>query len=323
MFKKLKDFNPILIFEFVSNQTEKLNKVLVLILEKIASSLDKIGEAISSFALRKGVYKFFRLTSFPWHFIVIIVWKRILNAQKKGLLVYDAPGLHIIFGVPGSGKSSLAYELIERIRLKTKMKPSYINYPFEKVRLSEDKKYYYKYHQIYSMNDFFGNGVIKQLFNHKLFGSVVIDEAHTVFQPRNNRSRDYNDIFLPLVEYTTKIRQYIGHMFALTQMGRMDIQFMMLATTLTEVEIDIGFDYPEWLLKDGRFRVKPLGWNVKQYKIDSFGNFSTQPVNAFYVKNEYADFDYFDTYATRGDYSHVRMDYPTNYKKTKVKGSVY
>lgn len=318
MITKFKQFNPEIIFEKISFIIDKLNNWLVMAQDIIASSVDAVGKIIADFSLRDGVYKVLRIASFPWHFLIILAWIRIKRASMVKPLIFDKPGLHIIFGVPGSGKSSLAFELIERIRTGTKMKPSYINYPFEKTRLSEDQTYYFKYHQVYDVREFFNNNIVQKVFNHKMFGSVVIDEAHSVFQPRNNRKSEYNESFLPLIEYTTKIRQYIGHMFALTQMGKMDIQFMMLATTLCEVEIDIGFNYPDWLLKDGRFRFKPLGWRIKQYKIDNFGNFNHKPINKFYIKNKFGDLDYFDTYATRNDYSHVQMDYPTNYEKAKI-----
>ena len=315
--KKIKNFDPIIIFEKIGLLLELFNTKRTKLLTFIALKIDKAGELLSSITLKRQVYKFFRYISWPWHYIVIFIWI-LYKKFKKDSLIYDKPGIHIIFGVPGSGKSSLSYELIERIRQETKLKPSYINYPFEKKRLSEDQEYYFKYHQVYDFSDFFSYNIMKKRPNHLIFGAMVIDEAHSVFNPRNNKTTEYNDVFGPFIDFAVKVRQHIGHIFMLTQMGRMDIQIMMLATTITEVDIDIGFDYPDWLKETGLFRFKPLGWTIKSYQIDSFGNIEQKKFKKFYVKNKYANFDYFDSFATRNDYNHVAMDYPTNYRIERI-----
>ncbi|HTO17363.1 MAG TPA: zonular occludens toxin domain-containing protein [Edaphocola sp.] len=319
-FKKIKDFDPYIIFEKVSKLLELLHDQSFKIKQKIAATIDKIGAAFYNFGYQKRIYKWFRYLSFPWHFILIIIYVTRVRLRNRGKLIYDQPGIHVIFGAPGTGKSSLSFELIERIRLKTKMKPSYINYPFEKQRLSEDESYWFRYHNLYSFDDHFKYNTMRKRFNHIVFGSIVIDEAHSIFNARNNRTREYNDVFGPFIEYSTKIRQHMGHIYMLTQMGRMDIQIMMLAQSITEVEIDIGFDYPDWLRDTGLFRFKPLKWRLKEYKINSFGELNQKRFRKFVVKNEYANLDYFDSFATRNDYDHVPLDYPSNYEIKTIGG---
>ncbi len=319
-YQRLKDFDPAL-FDKSIETFDKINDLFVKIQDKLAVAIDKMASAFSAFILSKPIYKLYRLVSFPWHFIAILIYKLYKKLKSRGILIYDRPGIHIIFGVPGSGKSSLSYELIERIRLETKLKPSYINYPFEKHRLSEDGSYIYRYHNLYAFEDYFNYNIMRKRFNDTMFGSIVIDEAHGIFNARYNKTREYNQSFRPFIEYSTKIRQNMGQIFMLTQMGKMDIQIMMLATSITEVSIDIGFDYPDWLLETGLFRFKPLGWKITQYVIDSFGNIEHKKGRKkFYVKNEYANMDYFDSFATRGDYDHVPLDYPSSYTTVQVKG---
>lgn len=320
MLKRLKQFDPYIIFEKVSSFLELLNEQAFKIRQKIAVTINKIGAAFSKFGFNKVVYKIYRYLSFPWHFVAIIIYVTKVRLRNKGRLVYDAPGIHVIFGAPGTGKSSLSFELIERIRLHTKRKPSYVNYPIEKRRLSEDGSYTYRYHNLYAFSDYFRYNTMQKRFNHNIFGSIVIDEAHSIFNPRNNRTREYNDVFGPFIEYSTKIRQHMGHIYMLTQMGRMDIQVMMLAQSITEVEIDIGFDYPDWLKETGLFRFKPLKWRIKQYSINSFGELDQKRYKKFVVKNKYANLDYFDSFATRNDYDHVPLDYPSNYQIKQVGG---
>lgn len=318
-YQRLKDFDPKL-FDKPIEIIDRITNVIIKIQARIAESIDQVASVFSAFILNKTFYKIYRFLTFPWHFIAIIIYKIYKKIKARRMLIYDRPGVHIIFGVPGAGKSSLVYELIERIRLETKMKPSYINYPFEKFRTAEDGSYIYRYHNLYKFEDYFNYNIMRLRFNDKLFGSIVIDEAHSIFNARYNKTREYNQSFRPFIEYTTKIRQNMGQIFMLTQMGRMDVQIMMLAATLTEVEIDIGFDYPDWLLNSGIFRFKPLGWKITQYNIDSFANIEQRRGRKkFYIKNTYADMDYFDSFATRGDYDHVPMDYPAGYQLVQVK----
>lgn len=273
--------------------------------DKIWYKIDKQKKIIDN-----PLYKKFRYLTFPWHFLWIIVY--LLSKRKKNdRLIYDLPGVHIIVGPPGCGKSSLQFMLAERFRLKTG-KPSLINSDFEKARLSEDKTYYFKYHYLYNFTDFWRDRRMVQLPNHKIAASLIIDEGHRILNYRENGSTEYNDKFMPFMNYAVLVRKYIKHIYFSTQMGKVDIQLMHLAQSLTQPRVDIGFDYPDWLVETGAYRFKIKGFFIDQFSIDANGEKSAKPVKSFYIKNEWADFDSFETMAMNDVYDHVKMYQPNN-----------
>lgn len=265
---------------------------------------------------KNPVYKLLRLLTFPWHYFFIWGWL-IYKKRKNKKLIYDEPGVHIIIGPPGSGKSSLMYLLIERLRI-IEGKPSYINSSFEKARISEDGEYKYKYHQLYKFNDFFRDRKTILEPNEMLYASLCVDEGHRLLNYRENGTTDYNDRFVPFMDYAVQVRHKIKRIYFSTQMGKADTQLMNTAKTITAPRADIGFKYEEWLLESGLFRFNILGFHIDVYDRDINGEKSSKPIKSFYIKNDWADFDYFDTYAMKDSNIHIPKHYPTNMIKGRL-----
>lgn len=262
------------------------------------------------------IYKRFRILTFPWHFLWILSYL-LSRLKQDAKLIYDKPGVHIIIGPPGCGKSSLLFMLIERLRMLFG-KASFINSDFEKARLSEDKQYKFRYHFLYKFTDFWRDRKMIQKPNHYIASSLVIDEGHRILNYRENGSTEYNDKFKPFMDYAVLVRKFINLIYFSTQMGKVDIQLMSLAQSITQPRVDIGFDYPDWLLETGAFRVKILGFYIDQYGLDINGEKTQKPIKSFYIKNEWADFDYFDTMAMNDVYDHVPTYKPKNMIKERV-----
>lgn len=262
------------------------------------------------------LYRMVRYCTFPWHFIWILGF---IIGSKTAFkpLIYDKDGIHIIIGGPGCGKSSLLYYLMERIRILFG-KPSYINSMMEKPRLSEDRSYRFIYHVLYKFTDFWNSRRMIKVPNHKICGSLGIDEGHRELNYRENGTSEYNDKFIPFIKYAVLVRKYIKKIYITTQMGKVDTQLMALAESITQPRIDIGFDYPDWLIESGIFKFKILGFYIDVYGKDINGDKTTKPISSFYIKNEYADFDYFDTYAESDAYDHLPMDDPKNIIRERI-----
>jgi hypothetical protein len=274
--------------------------------KRLAYKQKHLSELYSKAILSESFYKKARYLTFPWHWIIIVAW--ILTRHETKSIPFDEPGVQIISGGPGAGKTSCAYEIIERDRILNG-KPWYINTPFEKVRSDYEANLKFRYHALYDFSDFWSDRKTHKIPNHILYGGMVIDEIHRILNPRYNNTNEYNDKFEPFSDYAVVVRHFIKKIIATTQMNRVDIQFEQLAKYFHRVRIDIGFDYEDWLVDTGLFRFKPLGWYVETYTVDASGRDSIKvPYKTWYFPQQYANMDYYNTYSMSQAYSHVKMD---------------
>lgn len=253
-------------------------------------------------------YKRIRFITFPWHWIWIWTYM-IIKKTKYDHILLDEPGFHVIGGNTGDGKTSLANEYIER-SIALFNKPWYVNSDFELPRYNEDFKAYVKRHRYIEFEDVWSDWKMHIQLNKYKFGGYVIDEIHRIFDYRLNQTNEYMSKFKPFRDYCVLIRKHIGRIIGITQMNKLDIQLMQLVKYWHKPKIDIGFDYEDWMLETGAFRFKPLGWKIQTFTVDLSDSSSTQlvPYKKWYLKQEFADFDYFNTYALADAYSYLPMD---------------
>lgn len=249
-------------------------------------------------------YKNARKYTYPLHWTWILWWKFFQKKHQKTNLLYS-PGIHILSAPPGLGKTSLVYNTIE-----SKGGRSYINNRFEKVRPyvpdpALGLTYYYKKHTLFTFTDFWRNGKQWSQPDHARYQSIVLDELHQELNYRNNGTKEYNEKFLPFMDYGVIVRHKIGCIYITTQMNKVDVQLMQLAT-FYEVEIERGFDYQHWKNVSGKFENRILGWRVTAYKplITPSGGIDLKKLKAFYVPCT-ADMEYYDTYSMRHAFKNV------------------
>lgn len=288
--------------------SEQFSKYMTNFSSSLAYKQKNISVNYSKFILSETFYKKARYLTFPWHWIVIVAWILTRNQVKR--IPFDEPGVQILSGGPGAGKTSCAYEIIERDRY-INHKPWYINTPFEKPRIDKEAGIKFRYHPLFNFEDFWSERKTHKIPNHIRYGGMVIDEIHRILNPRYNNTTDYNDKYEPFSDYAVVIRHYIKRIIATTQMNRVDIQLEQLARFFHRVRIDIGFDYEDWLVDTGIFRFKPLGWYVETFTVDASGRDSIKvPYKSWYFPQQYANMDYYDTYSMSGAYNHIKMDRP-------------
>lgn len=281
------------------------------LIKNIFTSKDKSGKFIST-----DFYKKIRYLTFPWHWIWIIAWM-ISKLKDKREFIFDKPGVHIVIGPPGCGKSSFVFMLMERIYTLFH-KTCYINAANEKPRLSENGLYKYLRYILYEFTQFWSNRRTLETPNHIIAEALVIEEGHRILNYRENGTTEYNDKFIPFIKYAVLVRKYIKRIFFITQMGKVDTQLMSLAQTIVQPRIDIGFDYQDWMVETGAFRFKIIGFYVDIFALDVNGEKSQKPIKSIYIKNEWADFDYFDTMAMNDAYDHIPINQPKNVIKERI-----
>lgn len=249
-----------------------------------------------------------RKLTWPLHHIWIGIYKDLKRKDEELFdLIDETEGLQIIGGNTGSGKTTLANDVIEK-SLRLNNKPWYINMEFEKPRYSEKHKALVRYHRFMPFEDVWSDWRMHIRLNQYIYGGYVIDEIHRIFDYRQNQTSDYMSKFVPFRDYAVLIRKHIKKIIGITQMDRLDIQLMHLVKLWHKPRIDIGFDYEDWMLETGLFRFKIKGWYIDTYTVNTanYGDMLV-PVKSWYRKAT-ANFDYFDTYAGNDAYNHVPMD---------------
>ena len=268
----------------------------------------------SEFVLKDNIYRKIRTLTRPLHKIWIWAWLNSLYREQEQY-PFNKPGVYIICGEPGAGKSSLAFEIMTRTLKKTG-KGSYINTAIENPKVNSNTFQTYLYHPKYQLTDFFQKGKILKWPNQYKFSAIHIDEIHRELQYRQNQSSEYMDIFKGLMEYAVGIRHYIGHMFCYTQMDKVDTQMMSLgANNILNVQIKKGFNYRLWL-ETGKFEITILGWNLSFYiATQSGGTWNKVKTHETFLKRTFC-LEEFNTYNLRKNLKDVEFDKSCKTSKT-------
>ena len=295
-----------------------LNELASRIIKQLINLTHAIFSAYSKIMESKSVFKVFRFITFPLHWLWIAVWRWSIKPKEKKI-PFDDEGFMIITGIPGAGKSSLAFEIMNR-SLALYGKPWYINSKMERPKYNDIEQIYYRNHAMYEFKDFWSDGKMHERPNNLLFGGMVIEEFHRELNYRESNTREYKDVFVPFMNYLVTVRKSIKHIIALTQMNKVDVQMMNVACHISEVKINIGFNYPDWLLRTGAFKLQPLGFYIETYTVVNqlSGGYEKGNIKKWYLKSKYTDWDTFDTYAEKDDYNHIPLHYPAATKKVRI-----
>lgn len=305
--KKFDGFN-----RFVLNTTEKIE---LNVLDPVAASLVKIYEANEDLTLKmigavdqfiqsigklnhgvlsgtaevqKALYPIARWITVPGSYIFYALRKRWINRYRDSLY---ATGIHAFIAPPGGGKSSLAYQIAETLRLKTG-KGSSFNTDLEKPRFDKLTGNNIKYHDVFEMFDKFGIeevtnsrgetrtiATLREKFDANFLEALFFDEFISALNRRNNKSADYNGVFLAIFNLLVHKRHInkseldrgIERIYFIQQIDAFDGLLDKSIDYKHEIEVDLDCTYPEWLMT-GLFTKHILGWRVKTYIKDKKRN---------------------------------------------------
>lgn len=244
------------------------------------------------------------------------------NKEKFDYLLSN--GVHFITALQGGGKSSIAYNLAEYI-YENEGTQCYLNASFEKARFDETKQKWIKHHQYFKLSEFFNaipdtydkKGNVKKYkivqlkkFN-KNFKTIILDEWLTEMNHRQNKTTDYNDVFLALIAMIAHMRhQGIKRIYVLSQIDNTDIQLTSMFKYHHEVQVKLGNSYFNDFLKNHTLENKIVGWHVDTYKVKR--NRKKRSTDEILIKKRFvkatADFKYFDTFSMAGKYENLPED---------------
>jgi len=214
------------------------------------------------------------LFPFMWFWAVILYWFR--PPIKRN-------GIHVITGVTGGGKTLLAHTLS-----LSDMNKGYTVY--SNSRFNSGVKYI-------EIEDYFDNFEQKKPLEN---GIVIFDEIQRQFNKRQNRRNDYNEIFVPLIEWLTTHRHNgVPRVYFLTQSyAQLDVQLQNLIHNIHVVTTSSLPDFKVWLRSDK--------WSV-----------TFRPFKVFYFSKKRSEIDKDDIqkYIQYSD----RKVYNKNVKHGKVK----
>lgn len=256
-----------------------------------------------------SVARLIRYGTLPWSQVILKGYKYLFSNYKQDPIFQ--PGIHMVRAKVGGGKSLLSYILAEIFRLKTGL-GSYFTSPVEKPRITEDGLWKYVYHRVINLNDYFDeNGNKIKKFNSKKHKAIHKDERHLEFNPRNNKSAEYNKKYQPQQQDEILMRhQGITHIYKYSQYMKLDSQDMQALTYMHDVETIKDIPLRKWL-EDGLFNVIPLVLKVSSFVIDySFkGEMSRKKVKTTYIEVPYEVLKYYDTHAESYRFDGIPVDY--------------
>lgn len=188
---------------------------------------------------KKVKYIFCRRNVFVWLFSVI---KALINNLKTSDILHNN-GSHIITAYPGGGKTLLASHIIGEV-------------DSEKYFFIANMPEFPGYENVYSFNiyDIFKDGEQVASFptrDHKgreLY-AIIFDEINLSFNRRMNRTTEYNDVFMGLVEFIiTHRHQDVPRIYFLGQ--KLELQ---------DTQLQSLFKYQHDIIKSRRWpRYKPF-----------------------------------------------------------------
>lgn len=239
-----------------------------------------------------AVYWWFRYSVLPVsYYITRLVWWWI-GGEDDAIL--HAEGMHYIEGFTGAGKTLLAFHIVHEKRAMIG-KNSYISAPFDLTHK----------HKVFKMGDYFGDGKIKKRFDNRKYATVVFDELHRDFNRRQNKKTEYNDVFVPAINYFTIHRhQGFRNLYFISQLES-DTQLMSIMRFRHKVYLKKSPLFWHWLFT-GKKRVIPKKWYIET--MQKTPNDEWVLVKQWKKRVNVALLDVFDTHAYRHDLDDVPYD---------------
>lgn len=260
---------------------------------KISTSYEKLFSRYFDFA---------RKTTIPINWPYFVLLKMGLISEVNILL---RPGVHFVTALQGGGKSSLAFDIAWEVLRKTG-KSVYVNANFEKARLDPITGKHYKYFKEFKLMEYFNisaredNPEIKvsqlKRFN-KNFDTIILDEWLTEMNHRLNRTKDYNNIFLALIEMIALMRhQGVKRVYILSQIDTTDVQLFSMIKYIHEVQVKLDIPYLDWI-RTGKLETKIIGWDIYTFGVKR--DRKIQKTDKVLINKQFrkatADFDFFET----------------------------
>lgn len=247
---------------------EKFTDAFFLVLKYIIIGFDKFSSGLmeSIYNIFSKRAKLLRVISLPWSAIIPKGYKLYLKYKVKQIPLLR-PGVQMVRAKVGGGKSLTSFVLAKLVLERTGY-PSYMTSSVEKPKLSEDGKYWYVLFPVIDLNTYYANGKKLKRFNTKKYKNMHKDENHLRFNPRLNKTKEYNDKFIP--EHKDELLMRHDGFDTITKYSqhiRLDSQDMETIDLMHEVETIKDIPIKRWV-DDGMFKYIPIKLKFESYKIE-------------------------------------------------------
>lgn len=248
---------------------------------------------------------------------ILFTLKRVLN-WIKNLFMKIHPlykrGTHIITGYVGSGKTLLVNKIINTIDSK---KYFFIS------NLDEFKQENVYHYDIWGL---FENGIqvaklpTKDAKGRHLYG-LILDEINLKFNRRMNKTTNYNNQFVGLVEMLVSSRhQGINRVYFIGQkLELQDTQLQSLFKYCHNILLNKTKAYYELYLKSGSIIYAPKEIYFENYIKNFYDEFESQDITKAKIK--YNDLITYNTYGLKNTYDNLPFA-KSNDKKIFIKSSI-
>lgn len=288
------------------------------ILDAFFHAANKGIHAFGSFSnqVLLGLYKLFkkqdrsmRYAALPWSPLIPIAYKWFHRNNYDRLPIF-IPGMHMIRARVGGGKSLTSFVLAE-MTLKETGHASYFTSAVEKPQLSEDGKYWYVYHRVIDMKDYYKDGRKVMNYNTNLYKNIHKDERHLDYNPRMNKGKEYNARFIPEHQDHLLMRHDgFDNIYMYSQHMKLDSQEMDALTLMHEVETVKDIPIQRWL-DDGKFNFIPVTLKFTSYtvEVEFDGSMKRKVFRKWKITVPYEVLQRFDTHAEKVKHAGLPYDY--------------
>lgn len=243
-----------------------------------------------------------RYMGYPWTLIIPKIYEYYYFKRFEAILT-DKEGIHFFRSPVGGGKSLTSLVLAERA-LKLTGFASYFTSAVEKPQLGVDddgKEYWFVMHKVQKLDEFYVDGKRTSEWDYDRYPYVNKDERHLRFNPRMNKTSEYNKAWL--VEHEDELlmrHEGAKRIYKFSQHMKLDTQEMETAVYMHDIRAIKGLPAHQWL-KDGVLRIYPYAINFDTYQIEySFeGDMKRNLVGKWSLAVPIEVLDKFDTHAER------------------------
>lgn len=299
---------------------KKLTEKIVSLHESALTIAKKVSYKISAVytdnVTSEQAFNLARWTTVPYNWL----WFIFLKHQGKKILPIFENGTHFGYALQGGGKSSLAYNIMEHLRILTGL-GSYVNVELEKPRYDPIKQNWYKLHQLFSETDYWGlkeqtdnlgntyyESTQLKGFDIKKFRNVIIDELFSLFNQRENKKSSYNNVFIGLMKSIVHQRHAeIDRYYFFSQIEKTDVQLESIFKWVHQIKVVLDCTYWEWV-KSGKLTKHIIGWWIVSSTKERNKRGIEKIIAKKYFLPRIYDEQYFETKNMKHLYDHLPID---------------
>ena len=231
-------------------------------------------------------------------FLFFRFWHWLKNLFSR-LSIYHRRGTHIITGYPGAGKTLLMNKLINEIPKDKYFFITNIN-EFKQENVTQ-----YNIFSMFSNNQQIAKLPIKDYKNRKLY-AVILDEINLKFNKRLNRTKDYNNSFVGLIEFiVTHRHQKIPRIYFIGQkLELQDTQLQSLFKYWHNIIFNKEKPIYEYYKRDNKYIIAPKKLYLENF-IKGLADEYQQQEEIDKIKITFNDLESYNTFGLADTYEEL------------------